>query len=70
MVGISGRSAGAPEIQDRIMCIKCARRFHDEEATRSCDAEFHGKTMYRKCARCASKGAACLAVSTLIRCAR
>jgi len=48
-VRINERSADASEISNRVMCIKCACRFHDEETTQSCDVEFHEKVMYRRC---------------------
>lgn len=41
LVGISGRSAGAPPVQARTMCIKCARVFHKEEMAYTCNATFH-----------------------------
>lgn len=47
LVGISGRNAVPVEAQARIMCIKCARRFHDTHAAARCNAHFEGKVMYR-----------------------
>ena len=49
VVKINERSADASEIMNRIMCIKCAHKFHDEKITQSCDIEFHEKVMYRRC---------------------
>ena len=41
VVKISERSADAFEILNRVMCIKCACRFHDEKTAQSCNVEFH-----------------------------
>ncbi len=43
---ISEKSVDASEISNRIMCIKCACRFHNEETMQSCNVEFHEEIMY------------------------
>ncbi len=43
---ISERSADAFEILNRMICIKCACRFYDEEIMQSCNVKFHKKVMY------------------------
>ena len=66
IVRISKRSAADFEILDRIICIKCAQVLHIENRASRCDVVFQRKTMYKKCARCASNEDFCIAVSILI----
>ena len=66
LVGISGRSAGAPPTQARVMCIKCARTFHKEDRAYRCNATFIGKAMYKRCDRCAEIKTSCIAVSIFV----
>ncbi len=66
IVRISERSVADLEILDRMICIKCAWVLHIENKASLCDVIFQRKTMYKKCARCASNEDFCIAVSILI----
>ncbi len=54
IVRISERSVADLKILDRMICIKCARVLHIENRASLCDVVFQRKTMYKKCACCAS----------------
>ena len=66
IVKISERSTADFEILNRMICIKCAWVLHIENRASWCDVVFQRKTMYKKCARCASNENFCIAVSILI----
>ncbi len=66
IVRISERSVADFKILDRMICIKCAWVLHIENRASLCDVVFQRKTMYKKCARCASNENFCIAVSILI----
>jgi len=65
VVRISERSADASEILNKVICIKCACRFHDEETAQSCNVEFHEKVMYQRCILYTKKDVSCIAMSKL-----
>ena len=66
MIEISERSAADFKVLDRMICIKCAQVLHIENKASLCDVIFQKKTMYKKCARCASNENFCVAMSILI----
>ena len=66
IVRINERSVADFKTLDRVICIKCARVLHIENRASLCDVVFQKKTMYKKCARCASNENFCIAVSILI----
>ncbi len=66
IVKISERSAADFEILNKVICIKCAWVLHIENRASRCDVIFQRKTMYKKCARCASNESFCIAMSILI----
>jgi len=66
MIEISERSAADFEALNRVICIKCAQVLHIKNKASLCDVVFQRKTMYKKCARCASNEDFCVAVSILI----
>jgi len=66
IVKTSERSVADFKALDRVICIKCAWVLHIENKASLCDVVFQRKTMYKKCARCASNENFCIAVSILI----
>jgi len=42
---ISERNVDASEILNRIICIKCACKFHDEKMMQNCNVKFHEKVV-------------------------
>jgi hypothetical protein len=66
IVKISKRNAADFKILDRVICIKCAQVLHIKNKALLCDVIFQRKTMYKKCARCASNESFCIAMSILI----
>ncbi len=66
IVRISERSIANFETLNRVICIKCAQVLHIENKTSWCDVIFQKKTMYKKCACCASNENFCIAMSILI----
>jgi hypothetical protein len=66
IVRISERSVADLETLNKVICIKCAWVLHIENKASRCDVIFQRKTMYKKCARCASNESFCIAVSILI----
>ncbi len=65
---INEKSVDAFKILNKVMCIKCACRFHDKEMMQSCDIKFHEKMMYQHCIWCTKKNVTCIAISKLIQC--
>ena len=66
IVKISKRSVADFETLNKMICIKCAWVLHIKNKASRCDVVFQRKTMYKKCARCASNESFCIAVSILI----
>ncbi len=66
MIEISERSVADFEVLDRMICIKCAWVLHIKNKASLCDIIFQRKTMYKKCARCASNESFYIAMSILI----
>ncbi len=66
IVEISERSAADLETLNKVICIKCAQVLHIENKTSLCDVVFQRKTMYKKCACCASNESFCITMSILI----
>ncbi len=66
IVRISKKSAADFKILDRMICIKCAWVLHIENKTSLYDVIFQKKTMYKKCACCASNENFCIAMNIFI----
>ena len=66
IVKISERSVADFKALDKVICIKYAQVLHIENRASLCDVVFQRKTMYKKCARCASNENFYIAVSILI----
>ncbi len=66
IVEISERSIADLKTLNRMICIKCAWVLHIKNKASLCDVIFQKKTMYKKCAHCASNESFCVIVSILI----